>query len=108
MKLVKVLMLILVATLCVWGCAKSGTDPVGVWSNIQTPESVEFKADKSGLFVVKDQPSLAFTWAAVDNNRVKVDINFHGTVRTLLGRVEGDMFILEGSGQKATYRRARQ
>ncbi len=108
MRIITTLKLVIAASLLVCGCAKSGSGPVGVWSNTQTPETVEFKADRSGVFVVKDQPSLAFTWTTLDNNRVKVDISFHGSVRTLLGRVDGDDFVLDGSGQRATYHRMKQ
>jgi hypothetical protein len=108
MKAVNMMKLVFVAVIFICGCTKTESNLVGAWSNLQTPESVEFKADKSGLFLVKDQPSLAFVWKVVDNDRVKVDINFHGSVRTLIGKVEGDRFVLEGSGQKATYRRIQQ
>ena len=108
MRIVTALKLVIVASLLVWGCTKSGDNLVGVWGNTQTPETVEFKADQSGIFVVKGQPSLAFTWVTLDNNRVKVDISFQGRVQSLLGRVVGDDFILEGSGQRATYHRMKQ
>lgn len=108
MKVVTFLKLIIVVVLFVYGCSKAGTEPVGVWSNVQTPESVEFKADNTGLFVVKGLPSLVFTWKPIKNSQVRVDVNFQGTMRTLIGRVEGDNFILEGSGQKATYSRVNQ
>ena len=108
MRIVTALKLVIVASLLLWGCAKSGTDPSGVWNNTQTPEAVEFKADRSGTFIVKDRPSLAFTWVTLDNNRVKVDISFQGRVQSLLGRIDGDDFILEGSGQRATYHRVKQ
>ena len=109
MKAINTLKLVLIVAIFIFGCNRTSNDLIGVWSNAQTPETVAFRADKSGIFVVKDQPSLAFTWSTVDNtNRVKIDINFQGTVRTLLGRVEGDSFILEGTGQQATYRKVKQ
>jgi hypothetical protein len=103
------LKLIPIVVIFILGCNKTGNDLIGVWNNVQTPESVSFRADKSGIFVVKDRPSLAFTWSTVDNtNRVKIDIAFQGRVRTLNGRVEGENFILEGTGQQATYRKVMQ
>ncbi len=108
MRIVIALKLVIVASLLVWGCARSGDNLVGVWANTQTPETVEFKTDHSGIFVVRNQPSLAFTWVTLDNNRVKVDISFQGRVQSLMGRVDGDDFFLEGSGQRATYHRVKQ
>ena len=108
MKVVNSLKLVLVAVVFIFGCAKSENSLIGVWSNVQTAETVSFRADKSGVFDVKDRPSLAFTWTTIDNNRVKIDINYQGNIRTLLGRLDGDSFILEGTGQQATYRRAKQ
>ena len=108
MKAVNIFKLVLVAIVFIVGCAKTENNLIGVWNNVQTAESVAFRADKSGVFVVKDRPSLAFTWTIIDSNRVKIDINFQGNVRTLHGRLDGDNFILEGTGQQATYRKATQ
>jgi hypothetical protein len=110
MKAVNIFKIVLVAVAVVFvvACAKKEDSLIGVWSNVQTAESVAFRADKSGVFVVKDRPSLAFTWTVVENNRVKIDINFQGNVRTLFGRLDGDSFILEGSGQQAIYRKDKQ
>jgi hypothetical protein len=108
MKTINSLKLVFVAIVFVFGCAKTDNSLIGVWNNVQSPESVAFRADKSGVFVVKDRPSLAFTWTTIDKNQVKIDINFQGNVRTLHGRLDGDSFILEGAGQQATYRKASQ
>lgn len=102
------LKLLLVAVVFICSCARGGNSPIGLWSNVQTPETVAFRADRSGVFEVKDRPSLAFTWTSMDDARVKIDIRFQGGVRTLLGRVEGENFILEGTGQQATYHKVRQ
>jgi hypothetical protein len=108
MKTVNLLKLVLVVIVFVFGCSKTENSLIGVWNNVQSPESVAFRADKSGVFVVKDKPSLAFTWTTIDSNRVKIEVNFQGNVRTLHGRLDGDSFILEGTGQQATYRKAKQ
>ena len=108
MKAVNMFKLLLVTVVFVFGCAKTENSLVGAWNNVQSPETVTFRADKSGVFVVKDRPSLAFSWSIIDSNRVRIDINFQGNVRTLHGRLDGDSFILEGTGQQATYRKAKQ
>ncbi len=108
MKLVNALKFALVIAVFICGCSKTGVTPVGVWGNAQLPETVEFRSDKSGVFVVKGQPSLAFTWEAADDSRVKVNVNFQGTIRSLAGRIDGDTFFLEGAGQQATYHRLKE
>ncbi len=97
--------LLIVAVLFVFGCAKSEVSVVGTWANVQLPETIQFKADRSGLFVVKDKPSLPFKWTVVDNGRVKMDIDVQGTVKTLYGKVDNGLFVMESDGQKATYRK---
>ncbi|GEM_PF-5924219 len=109
MKALSTLKLVPIVVIFILGCNKTSSDLIGLWGNVQTPETVAFRADKSGVFVVKDRPSLAFTWSIVDNtNRVRIDIDFQGKIRTLTGRLEGEEFILEGTGQQATYHKVTQ
>lgn len=96
----------IVAFLFILGCTRSETTLTGTWTNVQTPETVEFKSDQTGLFVVKDKPSLPFRWSLVDNGRVKMDINYLGTVKTLYGKIDNGTIVMESDGVKATYRKA--
>jgi hypothetical protein len=95
----------IVLFLFVFGCTLSEHNPTGTWENVQTPETVEFKSDQTGIFVVKDKPSLPFKWALVENGKVKMDINIHGMIKTLYGKVDNGSFVMESDGVKATYRK---
>lgn len=107
MKISRAVRLLVVAVLFVFGCAKGESTLVGTWANVQLPETIEFKSDRTGVFVVKDKPSLPFKWTVVDNDRVKLDIDVQGTVRTLYGKLDNGAFVMETDGQKATYRKTK-
>lgn len=107
MNISRALRVLVVAVMFAFGCAKGEVSLVGTWANAQVPETIEFKSDQSGVFVVKDKPSLPFKWTLVDNGRVKMDIDFQGTVKTLYGKVDKDVFVMESDGQKATYRKTK-
>jgi len=103
MKLTRTIVLIVIAlTMCVAGCNREGSKLVGTWKNQTMPETVEFNKDKTGLFMVKDQPALPFTWAMTDSN-VRIDVAYQGKVQTLFGRMDNKSLILEGKGQQAVY-----
>ncbi len=97
----------IVAALFIFGCAKSEVALVGTWANVQLPETIEFKSDRTGVFVVKDKPSLPFKWTVDNNGQVRVDIDVQGTVKTLYGKVDNGVFVMGSDGQKATYRKAK-
>ncbi len=97
--------LLIFAVLLAFGCAKGEVTLVGTWANVQLPETIEFKNDRTGIFVVKDKPSLPFKWTVADDGRVKLDIDVQGTVRTLYGKLDKGAFVMENNGQKATYRK---
>ncbi len=107
MNISRTVRLLLVGVLFVCGCAKSEVGLVGTWANVQLPETIEFKSDQTGVFVVKDKPSLPFKWAVADKGRVKLDIDVQGTVRTLYGKLDDGTFVMESDGQKATYRKTK-
>ncbi len=107
MNFYKAVRLSIFAALFVFGCAKGESALVGTWANVQVPETIEFKNDRTGVFVVKDKPSLPFKWAVADNGRVKLDIDIQGTVRTLYGKLDNGAFVMESDGQKATYRKTK-
>jgi hypothetical protein len=95
-----VLMMLVVTT----GCNKA-YGVVGTWANPQVPETVQFKADHTGVFVVKGSPSLQFTWQDDKNGMVRLDISIQGTVKSLYGKLDNGAFVIAGNGQKAVYRR---
>ncbi len=99
--------LLIVAVLFVCGCAKSEVSLTGTWANVRAPETVEFKNDNTGLFVVKDRPSLPFKWVVAADGRVKMDIAFMGTTRTLYGKIDNGALVVENAGQKESYRKVR-
>ena len=105
MKLLRtaLLMVCVVALSCLVGCSKADTRLVGKWKNQSLPEIVEFKNDKTGIFLVKDNPPLSFTWTIVKGDNVKIDISYQGQVRSLTGSVEKDVFVLNGQGEQALY-----
>ncbi len=103
----KAVRLLIFAALFAFGCAKGESSLVGTWANAQLPETIEFKGDQTGVFVVKDKPSLPFKWAVADKGRVKLDIDVQGTVRTLYGKLDDGTFVMESDGQKATYRKTK-
>ncbi|WP_129126942.1 hypothetical protein [Geomonas oryzae] len=78
---------------------------VGTWANPQLPETVQFKADHTGVFVVKDLPSLQFTWQDDKNGTVRLDVAIRGTVKSLYGKLDNGAFVIAGNGQRAVYRR---
>ncbi|GFE59084.1 hypothetical protein [Geobacter sp. AOG1] len=97
------LMVCVVSLSCLVGCSKADTRLVGKWKNQSLPEIVEFKSDKTGIFLVKDSPSLPFTWTVVKGSEVRIDIPFQGQVRSLTGSVEKNVFTLNGQGEQAVY-----
>lgn len=105
MNIFRAVRLLIVVVLFAFGCAKGDVSLVGTWSNVQLPETIEFKSDRTGVFVVKDKPSLPFKWTVADNGRIKLDIAVQGTVRTLYGKLDNGAFVMENDGQKATYRK---
>lgn len=107
MNIARAMKVLIVAVLFAFGCAKGEVSPVGTWANDKLPETIEFKGDQTGVFVVKDKPSLSFKWTAADKGRVKMDIDFQGTVKTLYGKVDNGTFVMESDGQKATYRKVK-
>ncbi len=98
------LLIVCVVTLsCLVGCSKADSRLVGKWKNQSLPEIVEFKSNNTGIFVVKDSPALPFTWTIVKGNEVRIDIPFQGQIRSLPGRVEKNVFTLNGQGEQAVY-----
>jgi hypothetical protein len=85
------------------GCNKDNNRIVGKWKNQSLQEIVEFKSDKTGIFLVKGSPSLPFRWTMATDDNVKIDIPYQGESRTLMGNLEKDMFILNGQGEQAIY-----
>ncbi len=107
MNIARGLRVLVIAVLFAFGCAKGEVSPVGTWANDKLPETIQFKDDRTGVFVVKDKPSLPFKWTIADKDRVKMDIDFQGTVKTLYGKVDNGTFVMEGDGQKATYQKTK-
>lgn len=95
----------LMMTVLILGCDRTESRLVGKWKNVSMPEIVEFKDNKTGVFVVQGNPSLAFTWKVVEGKRVKIDISYMGRIQTLFGKVADDAFVLEGKGEQAVYKK---
>jgi hypothetical protein len=107
MKIARVVTPFVVSILLAFGCAKSDLKVTGTWANVRAPETIEFKKDKTGHFAVKDRPSLPFKWDAAEGDRVKIDVNFMGTTRTMYGKIDDGMLVVESAGQKETYQKVR-
>ena len=102
-----ILAAIAIAILALCGCNRPGKELMGKWANTAMQETVEFKADNSGVFQVQGMPSLPFSWKMLDKERIVLDVPFQGKSKTLYGRLTGDSFMLEGEGgQQAVYRRS--
>lgn len=97
------LMVCVVAVSCLVGCSKADTRLVGKWKNQSLPEIVEFKSDKTGIFLVKDSPPLSFTWAIESGDNVRIDIPYQGKIQSLSGNVDKNVFVLNGKGEQALY-----
>ncbi len=91
--------------LALLGCSKVESQLVGKWQNERLPETVQFFDNKTGVFEVKDNPSLPFKWSVEGDKRIKLDIVIAGVSRSLTGRMDKDVFILEGNNQQAIYRK---
>ena len=106
MKVLKMILLLGIAAVCLsfLGC-KQGNDVTGKWKNINLPETLEFRQDKTGIFIVQNNPNLPFKWKVLDNGKIELDINFMGNPRTLYGKMEKNTFILTGNGEQAVYSR---
>lgn len=99
---------ILVAALLILallGCSKVESKFVGKWQNEHLPETVQFLNDKTGVFEVKDNPSVPFKWSVIDDNRIKLDITLSGATKSLTGKLDKDVFILGDQNQQAIYRK---
>lgn len=107
MRIAGVAKLLIAVVFFVWGCARSEVSPSGTWANVRAPETVEFRGDKTGIFVVKDRPSLPFKWVIAPDGRVKMDIVYMGATRTLYGTINDGTLVVENAGQKETYRKVR-
>jgi len=105
MKVMKItlLMVSVVVFSCLVGCSKADTRLVGKWKNQSLPEIVEFKNDKTGIFLVKDSPPLSFTWTIESGDNVRIDIPYQGKVQSLSGNVDKNVFVLNGKGEQALY-----
>ncbi len=107
MKPLKMICLVLLLLpILIMGCNRTESRLVGKWKNVNMPEIVEFRGNKTGVFVVQGSPSLPFTWKVVEDKRVKIDIPYMGRVQSLFGKVTDDAFVLEGKGEQAVYKRA--
>lgn len=96
-------MVCVAAMSCLFGCSKAENRLVGKWKNQSLPEIVEFRNDKTGIFIVKDSPALPFNWTIESGNSVRVDIPYQGQIRSLSGSMEKNVIILNGTGEQAVY-----
>jgi hypothetical protein len=87
------------------GCSKTESKFIGKWQNTTMQERVEFRKDKSGFFDVLGAPPVPFKWSVLKDERIKLDFIVMGTPKTLLGKLDKGLFILEGNQMEATYRK---
>ena len=91
---IKIILLVLVLLI---GCSKSGPEIIGVWDNAKAPETVEFRADGTGLFVSGNQqnPPLRCTWKQTSKINYLIEIDFQGSKKILMATVKGKAMNLE-------------
>jgi hypothetical protein len=99
--------LLIILVLFVFGCAKDDLKVTGTWANVRASETIEFKKNKTGIFIVKDRPSLPFKWSTAAGDVVRIDIAFMGSTKSLYGKIDNGMLVVESPGQKETYRKVR-
>jgi hypothetical protein len=98
-----VTMLGIVALCTLAACSRQDTPLTGRWINQSLPETVEFKNDHSGVFVVQGSPSLPFKWSLLNGNSVRIEIPYKGQSRSLAGIVERNTLTLNGREEQAVY-----
>ena len=105
MKLLKLSVSILIlATLLEGAACKSKQDRlIGLWDNVLLPETVQFKKDNTGQFVVKNMPTLRFTWQKMSDNTFQMNIDFEGGKKVLNGTLDNDTISLKNNGLTAVY-----
>lgn len=95
---------IAVLLLAVLGCSRPESKLVGKWQNENLPETLEFLANKTGVFEERTRPPLPFKWS-MEDNRVRLDIIIGGTTQPLTGELSNDLFIMRNGNLQATYRK---
>lgn len=98
-----VVMLLLI--LCVSGCSSKDHELVGIWNNTNVPETMEFKADKTGTITAVDKKLISFTWHENAKHKYSVDINYGGQKTAVNCVVQDNTLILENGMVKETYRK---
>jgi outer membrane biogenesis lipoprotein LolB len=91
--------------LCVSGCSSKQQEVVGTWSNTNVTETMEFRADNTGVITAVDQQRLAFTWQDNGSHKYSLDINFPGQKKVLYAMVKDNVLTLENNMGKETYRK---
>jgi hypothetical protein len=91
--------------LAVIGCSKTESKLIGNWQNTNMQEVVEFHKDKNGIFNVPGAPPVSFKWNVQNDDRIKLDFVVMGTPKTLIGKLDKGLFVLEGNQMEATYRK---
>ena len=87
------------------GCGNGDSQLIGKWQNENLPETVQFMKNKTGVFEVRDNPSLPFKWSLEDGNRIRLEFVVGGASKTLQGTIVKDEFFLRNAGQQAVYRK---
>lgn len=93
--------------LMAFSCSKSGSELVGVWDNVNAPESVEFKPDNSGMFTYQNSnnPPLAFSWKETSKNIYILDVDFMGNRKILTTTVSDKGLSIESAMGKELYKK---
>ena len=89
--------------LCAFGCSSKEKELVGTWNNNFVPETLEFRADKTGTIIPVDQRRMEFTWQESANHKYSLDLNFRGQKTVLNAIVQDNTLTLESSTGKETY-----
>jgi hypothetical protein len=96
---------ILLLLLCASGCSSKEQNLVGVWNNTNVPETLEFRADKTGTIISVHQPPLGFTWQKSGESKYALNIVYSGQQTVLNGYIQDSTFVLQRGVEKETYRK---
>ncbi len=94
-----VLLLIIVA------CSNAEKKVVGKWQHERLAETIEFFDDKTGIFDVKDNPSLAFRWSLPDEHHVKLEFRIANETKLLIGTIDKNTIMLKADSRQETYKK---
>lgn len=96
---------LVVLLLCAFGCSSKGQELVGMWNNTNVPETMEFRADKTGVITAVDKHKMDFTWQLNSKNNFSININYGGQKTAVNAILQDNTLVLEMNAVKETYRK---